>query len=147
MAGRKRAGDFRAAAGRTPAFGLKESAKPPDPARFALVLAAAAVIAVGMLFLAATAMEKLKEVPPSFWLKVLLGVGIFVGAFIILRKVAAMNKVVLAVIVFIVVIVGGVNWIYERNEPAMLTPFINKIAPFFPSKGSYGGKQQGGPKV
>ena len=92
-------------------------------------------------------MEKLKEVPPSFWLKLLLGIAIFVGVFIVLRKVAAMNKVVLAVIVFIVVIVGGVNWIYERNEPAMLTPFINKIAPFFPSKGSYGGKQQGGPKV
>ncbi len=100
-----------------------------------------------MTLLAVTAMEKLKAIPPGFWLKVLLGVAIVVGVVIALRKVAAMNKVVLAVIVFIVVIVGGVNWIYERNEPAMLTPFIDKIAPFFPSKGSYGGKQQGGPKM
>lgn len=97
--------------------------------------------------LAVTAMEKLKEIPPAFWLKVLLGVAIVVGAVIALRKIAAMNKVVLAVIIFIVVIVGGVNWIYERNEPAILTPLIDKIAPFFPSKGSYGGKQQGGPKM
>jgi uncharacterized membrane protein YGL010W len=100
-----------------------------------------------MFLLAVTAMEKLKAIPPAFWLKVLLGVAIVVGVVIALRKVAAMNKVVLAVIVFIVVIVGGVNWIYERNEPAMLTPLIDKIAPFFPSKGSYGGKQQGGPKM
>ena len=92
-------------------------------------------------------MEKLKEVPPAFWLKLLLGVAIFVGAIIALRKVAAMNKVVLAVIAFIVIVVIGVNWVYERNEPAFLTPVVNKIAPFLPSKGSYGGKQQAGPKM
>jgi lysylphosphatidylglycerol synthetase-like protein (DUF2156 family) len=100
-----------------------------------------------MIFLAVTAMEKLKSVPPAFWLKLLLGVAIVVGVVIALRKVAAMNKAVLAAIIFIVVIVGGINWIYERNEPALLTPLIDKIAPFFPSKGSYGGKQQGGPKM
>ncbi|HWA09900.1 MAG TPA: hypothetical protein VG838_10660 [Opitutaceae bacterium] len=94
-----------------------------------------------------TAMDRLKAVPAAFWLKLAIGIGIFIAAIIALRKVAAMNKVVLAVLIFIIVIVGGVNWIYERNEPAILTPLIDKIAPFFPSKGSYGGKQQGGPKV
>jgi hypothetical protein len=102
---------------------------------------------MAMILLAVTAMDKLKAIPTAFWLKALLGVAIFVGAIIAMRKVAAMNKVVLAVILFIVFMVVGVNWVYERNEPAFLTPLVDKIAPFLPSKGSYGGKQQSGPKM
>ena len=66
---------------------------------------------------------------------------------IVLRKIARMNKVVLAVIVFVVVVIMGFSWVYERNEPAFLTPLVEKIAPFFPSKGAYGNQQQGGPKM
>ena len=40
----------------------------------------------------------------------------------------------------------GFNWIYERNEPAFLTPIVEKIAPFFPAKDSYGAKQKTQPK-
>jgi uncharacterized membrane protein YGL010W len=58
-----------------------------------------------------------------------------------------MNKVVLAVIVFVVVVIMGFSWVYERNEPAFLTPLVEKIAPFFPSKGSYGNQQKAGPKM
>ena len=100
-----------------------------------------------MLPLAVTALDKIEKIPPIFWLKALLGVVGFIAVIIALRKIAGMNKVVLAIIVFVVTTVVGFNWIYERNEPAMLTPFINKLAPFFPSKGSYGGKQTGGPKM
>jgi hypothetical protein len=100
-----------------------------------------------MIFLGVTAMDKIKAIPPAFWLKLLLVVAIVIGGVIVLRKIAGMNKVVLSVIVFIIVVVVGINWIYERNEPALLTPLVDKIAPFFPSKGSYGGKQQGGPKI
>jgi hypothetical protein len=95
----------------------------------------------------ATAMDKLKAVPPAFWLKLAIGIAIFVGAIIVLRKVAAMNKVVLGVLAFVIIVIVGFNWVYERTEPAILTPLVNKIAPFFPAKGSYGGKQQSGPKM
>jgi hypothetical protein len=100
-----------------------------------------------MLPLAVTALDKIEKIPPAFWLKALLGVVGFIAVIIALRKIAGMNKVVLAIIVFVVTTVVGFNWIYERNEPPFMTPFINRIAPFLPSKGSYGGKQQGGPKV
>jgi hypothetical protein len=97
-----------------------------------------------MLFLAAapTALEKLKRVPPEFWWK--LGGAILAIAVVafILQRVAQMNKIVLAIICLIIFSVVGVNWIYERNEPAFMTPVIDKIAPFLPSKGSYGAKQQ-----
>jgi hypothetical protein len=101
-----------------------------------------------MLFLAAAAtpLEKLKQVPPAFWWKVGAAVLVIIILFIALKQVAKVNKVVLAVIMVVVFTVVGVNWIYERNEPAFLTPVIDKIAPFLPSKGSYDTKQKSTPK-
>jgi hypothetical protein len=101
-----------------------------------------------MLFFAAAAtpLEKLKQVPPAFWLKVGVAVAALIVLVILLKMVAKVNKVVLAIIMLVVFTVVGVTWIYERNEPAFLTPVIDKIAPFLPSKGSYNAKQQTLPK-
>ena len=100
-----------------------------------------------MLFYAAaaTTMDKLKQVPPQFWWTVGIVVLAIVLVVVVLQKIAGMNKVVLAVIAFVVFTVVGINWIYERNEPAFLTPLVDKIAPFLPSKGSYNAKQQTSP--
>lgn len=100
-----------------------------------------------MLFLAVassapTALDKLKQIPPAFWLKVGIAVVAIIVAVILLRKIAQMNKVVLTVIVLIVVSTIGFNWIYQRNEPAWATPVVEKLAGFFPTKGSYAAKQQ-----
>lgn len=100
-----------------------------------------------LLFAATTALEKIEKIPPSLWLKAALGIIGFIAVVIALRKLANVNKVVLCVVVFVVVVIVGFNWVYERNEPAFMTPLVNKIAPFFPAKGSYGGKQQTGPKM
>ena len=40
---------------------------------------------------------------------------------------------VLATIIFIVLTSVGFNWIYARNEPKFLTPYIDPIAQFFPT--------------
>lgn len=93
-----------------------------------------------MLLLAAaaapTALEKLKQIPPSFWMKVGIAVLALVLLVIVLRKLAGMNKVVLTVIVLIILSTVGFHWIYERNEPAWATPVVEKLAGFFPSKGT-----------
>ena len=94
-----------------------------------------------MLFLATTGLDKIKAVPPAFWWKLGAAVLCIVVFAIVLQKVAQMNKIVLAVICLVIFTVVGVNWIYERNEPAFMTPIIDKVAPFLPSKGSYGAKQ------
>jgi len=90
-------------------------------------------------FLAATttagAVERLKEIPPEFWYKVGLGVLAIVAVVIVLRKIARVNKAVLGIIVLLVISFTGFNWIYERNEPAWATPFVERVAHFFPSKG------------
>jgi ABC-type iron transport system FetAB permease component len=100
-----------------------------------------------MLFLAvaATPLEKQKQVPPAFWWKVGAAVLIIIIIAVVLQRIAQMNKVVLAIICLLIFSIVGVNWIYERNEPAFLTPVIDRIAPFLPSKGSYNAKQESTP--
>lgn len=87
-----------------------------------------------MPLLALTTLEKLQRVPVEFWLKIAMIIAIFVFAILLIRGLSQMNKVVLTVCIFIVVTVLGFHWIYERNEPSFLTPVIDRIAPFFPSK-------------
>ena len=92
-----------------------------------------------MLLLAAaapTALDKLKQIPPAFWMKVGIAVLALVVAVIVMRKLAGMNKVVLTVIVLIILSTVGFNWIYERNEPSWATPVVEKLAGFFPTKGT-----------
>ena len=89
-----------------------------------------------MLLLAATALEKLHNVPSKVWINFGIGVLVFVVVVIVLRKAAQMNKVLLGAIIFVVLTIVGFNWVYSRNEPQFLTPFVEKIAPFFPSSAS-----------
>ncbi len=96
-----------------------------------------------MLFLAATSvptkavttLDKLKEIPTDFWMRLGLAVLVVIGAVFFLRKVAKMNKVVLTVVVGLIVVIGGFNWIYERTEPAWATPTVSFLAGFLPTKG------------
>ena len=84
---------------------------------------------------AASSADKLKAIPKEFWIRMALAVAVIVVAVILLRKLAKMNKVVLAVVVLMVCSFVGFNWIYERSEPAWATPAVNFLAGFLPSKG------------
>lgn len=99
-----------------------------------------------MLLLAAadaskSALDRLKEVPPAFWLKVGIAIAAVIVVVLVLRKLAQVNKVVLAAVVLIVGSAIGFNWVYERNEPAWATPVVEKLAQIFPSKGAYNARQ------
>ena len=95
-----------------------------------------------MHFLAATTTvstaDRLRQIPPEFWLRMLMAVGILIAVVLVLRKVAKVNKVVLAVVVGIAGTVIGFNWIYERNEPVWATPVVRWMAEFLPSKCTVG---------
>ncbi|MEO7414071.1 MAG: hypothetical protein ABIZ81_12025 [Opitutaceae bacterium] len=95
---------------------------------------------------AATTLDKLKDIPADVWVKIGLVMLALVVVIIVLRKVAQVNKLVLIMVVLFTLSVIGFNWIYERNEPKWMTPIVEKIAPFFPAKDSYGVKQQTLPK-
>jgi hypothetical protein len=95
---------------------------------------------------AATTLDKLKAIPADVWVKIVLAIVALVVVIVVLRKVAQVNKLVLIMVVLFTLSVVGFNWIYERNEPKWMTPVVEKIAPFFPAKDSYGSKQQTVPK-
>ncbi len=88
-----------------------------------------------------SALEKLKHVPPAFWLKVGIAIAAVIAVVVILRKLAQVNKVVLGVVLVVVFSAVGFSWIYERNEPAWATPVVEWLAGFFPSKGAYATRQ------
>jgi hypothetical protein len=81
-----------------------------------------------------TAWEQLQRVPKQTW----INLGICVLAVLVVVRVWRLLKrfndyapylaaVFSAVIIFC-------YWVYERTEPRFLTPLVNKLAPFFPSK-------------
>jgi hypothetical protein len=102
-----------------------------------LVLAAAA----------ATPLEKLHNVSGQFWIKVILAFAVLALLIFIFKKAMGMNKIILIIIGCVVLGLVGFSWIYKRNEPAFLTPFIDSIAPFFPAEGAYEGKQKQDPSA
>src|SRR3954469_24894489 len=99
-----------------------------------------------MLLLAVTALEKIQTLPPAIWAKIAIAIAAFILTIFLFRRVMRMNKIIAAVIVFVVFTVVFFSWVYNRNEPKFLTPLVERIAPFFPSAGSYATKQQSTPK-
>jgi len=79
--------------------------------------------------------DKLRQIPTEFWLRFGAAVLVVIATVVVLRKIAKVNKVVLAVIVGLLTTIIGFNWIYERNEPPWATPAVSWMAGFFPSKG------------
>lgn len=90
-----------------------------------------------MLLLATTTLEKLQAVPSRFWINAAIFIIGGWIAIMLVRHAARMNKMVLTMIIVVVMTTVGFQWIWERNEPRFLTPYVNLIAPFFPSKGSF----------
>ena len=88
-------------------------------------------------------LEKLEHVSGQFWIKVILAFAALAVLIFIFKKVMGMNKIILLIICFVIVGVFGFNWVYNRTEPAFLTPIIEPIANsgFLPTKGAYEGKQ------
>ena len=76
-----------------------------------------------------------------FWVKVVAAIAGFIIAILILRKLMEVNKVLVIAVSIISFSILWFKWIYERTEPAFMTPIIEPMSQFFPSKGSYGAKQ------
>jgi len=90
-----------------------------------------------MLFLAVTTIDKLKSVPPKYWWIFAGGIlGFFVCVFV-LKRLLRINKVFLFVGIFVVCGFTFISWVYNRNEPAILTPFVDQLAQFLPTKNAY----------
>lgn len=92
-----------------------------------------------MVWLAVTTLEKLQDVPTQFWVNAALTLVGGMLSILLVRYASRMNRLVLALIIFLFVTVVGFQWIYERNEPRPLTRYVERVAPYFPSKIDYRG--------
>ena len=86
-----------------------------------------------MLFFAVSALEKIKHLPKKNLVNLGLGILILLVVIMVIKQARKMNKYVLLAIVLVTCGVLGFNWVYKRNEPKILTPMVDVIAPFFPS--------------
>jgi multisubunit Na+/H+ antiporter MnhB subunit len=86
-----------------------------------------------------------KDLPPDFLFKTTIfavGVLLAVLAYRIYRN---SNRLLLGMFVSVVIAVVFFNWVYNRTEPKWLTPFVDKLALFMPTK-DYAKQEAGGIK-
>jgi hypothetical protein len=100
-----------------------------------------------MPLLAESAVEKMRTLPADVWLKIGLVIVAIIAVVLIFRKVMKVNKLIGSIVLAMVASIVFFSWVYNRNEPKFLTPIVERIAPFFPTAGSYNAKQQTAPKA
>jgi len=86
-----------------------------------------------MLVFAASALETMKTLPPATWAKIGIAFAAVIVAFVLIKRIAGMNKLVLGAVVVVGTVIMFFSWVYNRNEPKFLTPFVDMIAQFVPS--------------
>jgi hypothetical protein len=92
--------------------------------------------------LVSKALERVREIPNAFWVNLGVAVLLLILLVVILRKLAAVNKIVLAMAGIVAITGIGFSRIYERDEPKFMTPLVEKIAPLVPSKTTYKSEPQ-----
>jgi len=95
-----------------------------------------------MLLFASGALSRVKDIPVEVWKYLAISIAVIAAVVIVMRKLAGTNKIWLTIVGGVVFMIVGFQCIYERNEPKFLTPVVNKIAPFFPSKIDYNAAQK-----
>ena len=84
---------------------------------------------------APTWVDQVKNVPKQTWINIgicLVAVIVIVRVWRLLKKINDFVPYIAALLAFFLIFF---YWVYERSEPKFLTPVIEKLAPFFPSKG------------
>ena len=88
-----------------------------------------------MYWLAALQMSKITEkLPPDFLMKTGLFLLVVIVIVIAVKIYQGSNKIMLSIFLCAVVGVIFFSWVYNRNEPAFLTPIIEPLSQFFPTK-------------
>lgn len=88
-----------------------------------------------MDFLAALEWSKVTEkLPPDFMSKSLMFLAIIAVIVIAIKIYRGANKILLSIVLAAVLGIVFFSWIYNRNEPEFMTPIIEPLSNFFPTK-------------
>jgi hypothetical protein len=81
--------------------------------------------------------DQLKSVPKQTW----INIGICVVAVVVMVKVWRVLKKINEFVPYLAAVLAAFlilfYWVYERSEPRFLTPVVEKLAQFLPSKTAY----------
>lgn len=85
----------------------------------------------------------LRSVPKQTWINIIICVLAVVIIVRLWRALKSFNEFAPYIVAVIAAFLISFYWIYERSEPSFLTPVVDKIAPFFPSKTTYNPNRPG----
>jgi amino acid transporter len=81
-----------------------------------------------------TTIEKLRHIPTSIWLNLAI---FLISVFVVYRlwhTLKALNDYAPYIACSVMAVGVFFYWVYTRTEPAFLTPIVERMAPFFPSR-------------
>ena len=81
-----------------------------------------------------TTFDRIAKVPATTWWTL---AAIIAGIFVVvplIRKLRQISGIWITFGLFLGVVLLSAHWIYHRTEPAILKPFVDVVAPFFPTK-------------
>ena len=81
--------------------------------------------------------DMLRGVPKQTWINIAICVLAVVIVVRMWRALRQFNEFAPYIVALLAGFLICFYWIYERSEPRFLTPVVDKIAPFFPSKTTY----------
>ena len=74
------------------------------------------------------------HLPPDFWFKTGVFLVLVLVAILAVRIYQKSNKIYLTIVLGVIGMVIFFNWVYNRSEPKWLTPVVDKLAEFMPTK-------------
>jgi hypothetical protein len=83
--------------------------------------------------------EQIKRVPKETWINLVICLVAVVVIVWVWKGLKKFNDFAPYIAVLLAAGLIFFYWIYDRSEPRFLTPVIDKLAPFFPTKGSQPG--------
>ena len=88
-----------------------------------------------LYWLAALEWSKVTEkLPPQFLQKTGLFLLVILMLVLVVKIFRSSNKILLSIVLCATMGILFFSWIYNRNEPAFLTPIIEPLSQFFPTK-------------
>ncbi|MBI5690000.1 MAG: hypothetical protein HZC55_07845 [Verrucomicrobia bacterium] len=81
--------------------------------------------------------DQMKSMPKQTWINLAICIVAVVVIVKVWRALKKINEFIPYIAAALAAFLIFFYWVYERSEPRFLTPVVDKIAPFFPSKTTY----------
>lgn len=85
-----------------------------------------------------SAWEQLQHVPKQTWINLIICVLAVVIIIRVWRTLKRVNEYAPYFVSIVAAFLICCYWVYERTEPRFLSPLVDKLAPFFPTKAKQG---------